>query len=131
MVNFYADDRYNTTFDLNTLEEDNYVYLRCKSNFAYLYEYELTTDLYKELVIHLRNEKNKLSVVEANDFLEYIHFVHNGITYKVKFNVIDQLIKSFDYLRKSFCRKHDFPLDGYVPQDGLRDYQKIKILQEC
>lgn len=105
--------RYNNKFPLDTLEEDNYVYLRCKGNFSKLYTHILTHELYKELVTHVRVNKNRIHVREANDFLEYIYFSYNDITYHVKFNMIDEMIKSFWYLEGSFCRRYKLKRNNY------------------
>ena len=85
-----ADINYNTTIDIEKVDNDNYIINRCRKKFNIVYNdtHQLTLKLYKELVVLVRETKNWIHHEDSPCcFIVYVYVQHNGESYKVKFRI--------------------------------------------
>ena len=126
-----ADINYNTTIDIEKVDNDNYIINRCRKKFNIVYNdtHQLTLKLYKELVVLVRETKNWIHHEDSPcGFIVYVYVQHNGESYKVKFNQIDSMIKSFIPPDNLIRTKFNMPKGSLSPnRNKFYDYDVKKI----
>lgn len=92
---------YGTTVDLNFIDENHYIFKRCLSNVD-IKNKPFDIKIYKDLVINCRNNTNiiKTKTTIKSDIIVYKHIKYDSRIFIVKYNLVDELIKSIIHISK-------------------------------